>query len=132
MKKSLLDAVGFCCLPVLFCFPSTGTLRSFIMLLGIHFCTSLLPFVILPVLVSKYPFPIFYHISSKSINEPSFAFLCMSVSLQTLKPHFSRAPIKNAGTRIRLTSSNRRRMRAIQNILLFKCNGQYGKYQIIF
>lgn len=52
----------------LVCFPPSCTLRSFIMLLGICFCTSLLPFVILPVLVPKYPFSIFYHVSSKSIN----------------------------------------------------------------
>jgi len=51
----------------------------------------LLPFVILPVLVPKYPFPIFYHISSKSINKPSLALPCASFSLQTLKQHFSRA-----------------------------------------
>ena len=61
------------------------------MLLGIHFRTSLLSFVILPVPVPKYPFPIFYHISNKSINEPSFAFPDVSVSLQTLKQHFSKA-----------------------------------------
>lgn len=58
------------------------------MLLGKHFFTSLLPFT---VLVPKYPFPIFHHISSKSINKPSLGLPYVSVSLQTLKQHFSRA-----------------------------------------
>lgn len=88
-------AVGFSCLVNLF--PLKHTLRSFITLLRIHFCISLLPFIILVVLVPKYSFPVFYHISSKSINKPPFVFPCVPVPLQTF---LKGIPIKSAGTRV--------------------------------
>lgn len=87
-KKAHWMLMGF--VVWLFCFPPTCTLRRFIMLLDIHFCTSCLLFVTLPVLAPKCPFPIFYHVSSKSMRVLSSAFPCVSVSLQTLKQNFSR------------------------------------------
>lgn len=87
-EKSLWDTAGFCWLDS---FPPTCTSRRFIMFLGIQFCISLLPFVILPVLIPKHPSPILHHVSSKSTNKASFAFPCGSVSRQPVKQHFSRA-----------------------------------------
>lgn len=126
IEKSLLDALGFCCLLVLF--SSNMYFEEFHHVVGHPFLSFAFRYP--PVLFPKYPFPIFYHVNSKSINKPSSAFPCVSVSLQTLKQHFSRA----LQSRIRYKDqiNTRGRMRTIQNFLLFKCNGQYGKYQIVF
>lgn len=115
-----------------FCFGLVSPIMyfvEFVILSGTQFCTSHPPFVILPVLLPKYPFPLFCCVSSQLVKEPSFALSNVSVSMQILKQHFSRTLQPRIQVQLRLTYT--RRMSTIQNFLLFKFNRQ-RKGQIVF
>lgn len=88
-ETSLWDTAGFCWLDS---FPPTCTLRRFIMFLGIQFCNSLLPFVILPLYsTTSAANPLRRHLLPFRVGQFLWAAFLKGTS------------IKNTGTRIRFT-----------------------------